>query len=1161
MRRHLLPKGTAFGCGALACVVLLLTTMAYSQEFRGTILGRVTDQKKGVIPGATVTVTNENTNISASTITADDGGYTVQFLTPGTYRVEVEIPGFKKYSRSGVSVAVGQRATVDVVLEVGQVQEVVNVTANASLLESATGGMGQVVDRQKVESLPLNGRMVFMMNRLSVGVIWQVPTFGATGTSGLRPFDNLGGSAWSINGGRVSSNEFLLDGAPNSTRGRFNYSPPVDAVEEFKIQTNTYDAQYGRTGGGVINMTLKSGTNDFHGNLWEFIKYGGRKYGWQANNTVNNATGQPSPSHQFNEYGATITGPVLKNRTFFHFTWEGLRERVPFPQTTSVPTAAERAGDFSQTYRDTPQPTTIYDPLTTRTQGGRLVRDPFPGNRIPAERMNPIAQRALSDIYPLPNIAGQRLNNFVNPINKGIYNYNSELVRIDHRISDRHKIFGTFFRNHRDEFRSNNGLQGTFANQGQWPQTRNNHGGIFDWVYTISPTALFNFRTGFTRFVETNFQSDVHGYDRNRLGFQNLPGRFLPRIDLQQYTGVGVGSEGVNTADNTGSVQANYAKTLSHHTVKFGGEYRNIRSNPTTTGNSNGFFNFTRDFTRRDPNTGDPITGNSIASFLLGYPQNADVGAGQARSMQWHYWAFFFQDDVRVSPNLTLNLGLRWDYEAPPTERYNRLVRGFAFDQPSPLADVIRNRPGAENCPACADLRGGLRFAGVGGDPRGLFKKELTNFQPRVGLAYRWGEKTVIRGGYGSYYASTPQFGPQTGFFVPTPYIAYNLGGAVGIPETAVNVFGSPFPLGLRQAPGASLGLLTQVGQGISFDDPGRRIPYIYQFNLSIQREIARDLIADVAFVGSRARHLPVARNINEVSREDLARGAAYLQQVVPNPFAGLLPGSPINGPTVQRQQLLRPYPQFLGINQNALSIGESSYHSFQFRVEKRLSQGLTLISSYTLSKNIEKTNFLNPQDVELARELTDFDRTHLWTFSGIYNLPFGRGRAYGADAPGWVNHFIGGWQLNWIYTMASGRPLGYPNLERLGNAELKNPSFDRWFNTCYIDTNGIQTNCQPGEQPVWFQRQPFTLRTTPNRFSNIRVPWRPTLDASLFKNFNINERVRLEYRLETFNTFNTVIYVPPVTDFTSSNFGRIPQPRNAIYFPRNVQMGLKLYF
>jgi hypothetical protein len=1160
----------------IAILTLALCAGSAAQDYRGAVLGRVTDPSGAAVAGAKVAAVNEATNTVAAAQTAADGAYFIPFLIPGRYRVEVEASGFQKYAQSGITVSVNSQVRVDVTLQVGAITESVTVTADAPLLETATATMGQVVDRRKVEAMPLNGRMIFMLNRLAQGVIWQTPTFGATGTSGLRPFDNLGGSAWSMNGGRLTSNEFLLDGAPNSTRGRYNFAPPVDAVEEFKIQTNSFDAQYGRTGGGVVNMTLKSGTNDLHGQMWNFTKYGM----WNANNSLNVATGRPKPPQQYNQYGAMGSGPVYlpglyngRNRTFWMFTWEGLRERVPFPITTSVPTAAERAGDFSVAYRDG-GPFDIYDPLTTRTDSsGRLVRDPFPARKIPAARIHPIAVKVL-DIYPLPNVPDQRQNNFVNPVNKGIYNYNAEVVRIDHVLSERHKVFGSFFRNHRDEFRSNNGLQGTFANQGQWPQTRNNHGFIADLVSTLSATSVFNARVGFTRFLETNFLTDVRKFDASTLGFVRLPGPYLPVFSLDQYTTIGVGNQGVNTADNTASIQANYTRTYSRHTLKYGGEYRNIRSNPVTTGTENGEFTFNRAFTRRDVNTQDATSGHSVASLLLGYPASAQIGAGQARAQQWHYLALFIQDDLRVTSRLTVNLGLRWDYESPVTERYDRLVRGFAFDQPSPLAEQVRNAAGVANCPACANLKGGLRFAGVNGAPRGLFDPDRNNFQPRLGAAYRLTGKTVLRGGFGMYYSPTTQFGPQTGFFVPTNYIANDLQGRAGVPELGVNTFANPFPAGRTPAPGASLGLMTQVGQSVSFDDPKRVVPFIYQFTFGIQQQVTPNLVVEAAFVGSRTRKLPVGKSFNFVPREELAKGVSYLQQVVDNPFAGLLPGSAFNGRTVQRQQLLLPFPQFSGTRgdnsptggsvQNSMSLGESSFHSFQLRVEKRLSGGVTFISSYTLSKNIERNNFLNAQDTALVRQLTDYDRTHVWVFSGVAELPFGRGKRLGSNVPGWANHLIGGWQYVWIANVGSGRPQDAPGgVEPLGSPAVSNQSLDLWFNNCYVDTSGRPSaQCAANNlQPAWRVRPAGELRTTPNRFSNIRVPVKPIFDMSLHKLIRFNERTYLEYRFETFNTFNSVIFAPPNTDFSNANFGKVPQPRAPIYFPRNLQMGLKLYF
>jgi len=1141
-----------------------------AQEYRGTILGRIQDTSAGSLAGAAVTIINEKTDGISKTISERDGAYQVPFLIPGTYRVEIEMPGFNKFTRAGITVAVNQKVTVNITMQVGDVKETVVITADAPLLDTTTGGLGQVINRRQVESMPLNGRMIFMLNNLATGVIWQVPTFGATGTSGLRPFDNAGGSAWSLNGGRPGTNEFLLDGAPDSTNGQFNFSPPVDAVQEFKIQTNTYDAQYGRTGGGVVNMALKSGTNEFHGQAWDFVRNGS----WDANNTLNKSQTPPAPrpSHTFNQWGTTITGPVIKEKTFFMFTYEGLHELVPFPFTTSVPTAAERLGDFSQSYIDQTTPLIIYDPLTTRpdpNRPGRFIRDPFPGNKIPANRINPIAFKILNQIYPLPNVTNQRLNDFVNTTNLGHYDYDAELGRIDHQFSPSSKMFASFWHNHRDELRSNNGLQGTPANQGNWPQTRINYGAIIDFVHALNAETLLNVRAGYTRFEEDASQDEPKAFDRSTLGFTNLPGQYLPRVDLNQYTGIGVGSQSSSPA-NTVSLQSNLTRVFSHHTLKVGGEYRNIRTNNSSTGDSNGIFTFTRDFTRADPNTADNASGNAVASMLLGYPNSASVGAGNSRATQWHYIAGFLQDDFRVNRKLTLNLGLRWDFESPVTDRYNRIVRGFDYGAPSPVAAQVKNAPGAANCPACANLTGGLLYAGVNGVPRGLFEPEYGNFQPRAGFAFALNDKTVVRGGYGLYYSPTGAQGPQDGFFVSTPYFAYDVTGKVGTPELGLNTFQNPFPGGLARAPGAADGLSTLLGRGVSFDDPTRKIPSIQQWNIGFQREIGRNLIVDIAYVGSHQRNLQSYHGggsssetgvlINEISADDLAKGAVYLQQTVANPFAGLLPGTSRNSATIQRQELLRPYPQFGGITKNQNNVGTGDFKALQVRIEKRLSHGLSFLSSYELSRSTEDIDFLDPRDTKPSHSLTGYDRTHHWVLSGIWELPFGQGRKFGGSSKGLAQALIGGWTTVWTLTMESGVPLGQPDLIQLASAKLDHPTADRWFNTCGIDSNGLLQHCLPGETPVWQQRQPFTRRVTPIRFDDVRAPWKPYLvDASLLKRFSV-KKTRFEYRFETFNTFNSVILNTPSTDFNSVNFGKITS-KDTIYFPRNIQMSLKVYF
>jgi hypothetical protein len=387
------------------------------------------------------------------------------------------------------------------------------------------------------------------------------------------------------------------------------------------------------------------------------------------------------------------------------------------------------------------------------------------------------------------------------------------------------------------------------------------------------------------------------------------------------------------------------------------------------------------------------------------------------------------------------------------------------------------------------------------------------------------------------------------------------------VPETRLNTFSNPFPRGLAVAPGASAGLLTQVGQNISFDDPSNTVPYIHQWNLTFEREITRNLMVQASYVGSFTGGISVTKNnINAVSAADLARGAANLQQTVPNPFAGLLPGSGNNGATIQRQNLLRPYPEFGTIQQNALAIGKTRYQGLQILLQKRASHGLTFTSAYTYSKVKETAGFLNDQDTELFEQIADYDRPHIWTLSGIYELPFGNGKWLGKEATGLLQHVVGGWQLQWIFNWQSGRPLDFAdatvnNLDLLRSPKLDHPTPERWFNTCYIDLAGARQKCLEGEEPAFRQRGPFTLRTMDRRLPEIRVPFKPTLDASLFKNIRLNDRLRVELRFEAFNLLNSTIFPNPSTDYTSANFGKIADPKGTVYFPRNVQLGMKVYF
>lgn len=1177
---------------ARVCAVIALGVLAVSaQEFRATVTGRVADPSGGGIAAAKVTLTNQQTNEQHTAGTAQDGTYTAPFLKPGPYTLAVEATGFKRAVRENIQLFVNDKTTVDFELELGSVQDSVTVTAEAPLLEAATASRGGVIENLRVTELPLNGRNPFMLAGLTTGVQF------AGNLIFTRPFDNGENVAWSINGGLRQTNAFQLDGAPNDavtdadtgrTRAQNNiaYIPPVDAVQEFKVLTNFYDAQYGRTGGGIFNVVTKSGTNEFHGAAYEFM----RRYQLDANLIENNRQGRPRygvdpvtgenlGGHLLDQYGTNLTGPVLipklyngKDRTFFMFGFENYRERVPEPRQLNVPTMLERGGDFSQSGID------IYDPFSTRdnpnfnpgepesANNPRYIRDLFPGNVIPADRLNPVGANIVRT-FPEPNVGDAllRANNFLNSPNLNQDKFRSWIARVDHGIGQKERLFFRYAHNRRNQFASNN-FDGIGADR-QDPLVRLNDGAVVDSVTVLSPATILNLRGSLTRFIQAAYRERVMPFDAASLGFPASfsgarPTAIPPRIDLEQYPTWGSRNPSQNTT-NTLSFQPSLQHIRGRHSLKFGAEVRDIRAN--VRGGSflygGGYFRFSREFTRRLPQYQDSGSGNAIASLLLGAPAEGWVEYNPILAFRWGYYGFYIQDDWKLTSRLTLNVGLRYDVETAPTERYDQQNRGFAFDQASPLAGAVENAS-ASDCPACADLRGGLLFANNNGLPRAAFDNDRNNWQPRVGAAYQLASRTVLRGGYGIFYLPEAVFGGTLGFGVQTPFVPTIGGGAAGYrPATTLD---NPFPGGLLAPSGASAGLLTSAGNDLRFNSPERRIPYVHQFSFGVQHQVPWSVRLDASYVGSRTMGVNTnsfnggdARNINDNTPDQYARArqdSSYFNQEVPNPFAGLLPGNrALNGPAIRRQQLLRPFPQFTNIFMGLEPVGKIWYDSLQTNVEKRFSNGLLFVAAWTWSKNLEALTFLNPYDVRPVKNLTVSDRPHRFVLSGVAQLPFGRGRHFGKGAGRGTDLLVGGWEYNWIATYQSGTPLDLPgNVDLVGNPEVEDRSFDRWFSNCVQQSNGTAA-CS---SPAWRLRGPNTLRSIPFRSGQLRNPWRPQWDMALNKRFHIMERYSAQFRLEAFNVFNTPILGGPVTNPTDPNFGVVF--RNQRNFPRNVQLGFK---
>ena len=1141
----------------LVFIVALFAAILCGQEFLASISGRVTDSSGGAVADAKVELLSLATGQRSTTTTDSDGRYLLLSLSPGQYDVTVEKAGFSRAVNQGMKLDVAQKAQLDITMTVGDVKQTIEVTANASVVQSESADHGLTIDNVRVQNAPLQGRNIF-------AAAWSAPGVAVTGSvTRLRPFDTGGSSGMSINGGRPSMNEVLIDGVSNLNPSGLAvaYVPPVDSTEEFRVQTTNFDAQYGWTTGGVVNVLTKSGTNDYHGGLYEYLQ----NTHLNANTFGSNRSGVGRQSSHINTFGGNIGGPVKKNKLFFYFGYEDLRQVIPDPFVTSVPSALQRQGNFSQTYYatatdGTPLQQTIYNPFSTHTDAssGKLVRDAFAGNVIPTSMLNPIALKTLG-LIPSGNVVGNAITGLNNLSNNGSTRkftdfFPEYLYRADYQVSESTKMFFRYGQNALSEERGFHYSTVSALNpadtSGNAPFTRNNNSATAQFTHVLSPTAVLELRAGLLRFISQSGSSLGAGYDLSGLGFSpqfvGLAGSYFPKFNWANYEGAGSNPVQITPASTTQSYQGMLSKTISRQTLKFGGEYRLERVNTKSPGYIAGNFTFDQTFTGQDPVTIQPSSGNSIASFLLGTPQSGYINVNSQPARQQNMFSAFTQDDIRLSPRLTINVGLRWDYMGPMTDRYDALTRGFDTTSASPL-----QVPGL-------NLKGGLLYVDENGQPKGAYNRNWNNIGPRAGFAYRFNEKTVIRGGYGLFYANiyndpgnAPGFSQQTSMVTSIQS---------GVPADTLT---NPFPSGILQPVGASQGLATNIGQTFSFADPSGKLPYVQQYSLQVQRELPFRLLASVGYVGSRSRRLDVTQSIKEVSAQSLALGTMQLTASVANPFAGLVPGTSLNGATIQQQQLLRPFPQFLTLQEQNRPIGKSKYDGLQLSLAKRMSD-LSVSVSYTYSKTIDWTNFANPQDSALEKVIAKWDVTNSLQINGFYELPFGRGKRFGGELPSAVRYLASGWQVSALARIQSGMPMAFPtNAVPTGASPvLDNQNLDRWFNTCTELANKTTRGCLSGETPVWSIRPSLTLQKWSSYLSSVRLPGIHNLDASVMKSNRLTERTDLVFRVDFINALNTPqFYNGPNVDVNSANFGHISGVSDQSNLPRFVQLSLKLQF
>jgi hypothetical protein len=1145
-------------------VFCVLPALLFAQEFRAMISGSVTDPSGGAVAGATVTATNLSTNSQTIVRAGSDGNYVLPQLAPGRYELTVEGAGFQKYTRSGITLNIGDKASVQIRLEMGKLTESVTVNAELTGIEQNQSVMGQLMDNKKVSELPLNGRQVFMLLQLSAGVVFTQQQFGASGFSGTRAWDINGN--YTIHGSRPNTNAFLLDGAPLGVDGKWDYAPLVDAVEEFKVTAAASDASHGLTGGGVINMTMKGGTNQIHGLASEFI----RNNIFDALATQTNRAAAQSPylknqQHQWNSFAAMISGPIIKNKFFYSGNYEGYRERTPFPVTNSVPTLEQRAGDFSRTFNAAGGLTVIYDPLTTRQSGNNFVRDPFSENRVPAQRIVPVAKNILGYV-PVPNIVTNpvtNLNNFASSPNIGEYGYDSFYMKFDYNWNSKHRSFGSHTQNHGQEFRTQTGFpKGNPAKYGPDPNRRAHYAATLDHVWTATPSTVVTGRLAWDRYYFKRDLASTENFDGSGLGFTGRMGanpvQHFPSLTMTNYVNLGAGVPRIFQPNDVFSIVTDVARSAGRHFLKVGLRAGQARFSRSNAGDWDGLFGFTPAFTQRDPQRGDTTSGNSVASFLLGYPASGGTDVNAESTYENKFIGVYIQDDFKISSKLLVNLGLRWDIQTPSTERFDRQLVGFD--------------PAARYQLGPSAAQGGFVFAD--NNTRQAWSTHYRDLQPRLGVAYQMTPKIVWRAGYGlSFLPVNGTGGPadvqQNGYSRRTPLVA-TVGGGLNsfIPgQPGTGTLQNPFPTGILQPIGAGLGPRTQVGQALTYLNPDYVVPRVHQFNVGFDYELPGKVVAEFSFVGTRTRKFPVTRQTNAIPLAERLKGIDdpnYLNAAVPNPFAGAadLASTGLSAATITRSQALRPYPQFTGITVSGLNLGNTSYNALEARVNKRLSHGLAVTGTFTWSKNLEATAFREDQYELPSRVLADFDRSRHLSFHALYDLPIGRGRMVGKNWNGILNAAFGNWQYNFILESMTGTPTGMPDATPVRNPKLADgeQTFDRWFNTCTLLTNGQRSRCISTDEPITFvQLKPNELRTYSAQFPNIRDPWRAQINMSVFKVFPVRERVRIEFRAESFNAFNTPIYAGPNVNPTNPNFGVVV--RDQQNFPRNMQFALRFKF
>ena len=1174
---------------ALLLGALLLATHAdsvFGQGFQGGLRGSIKDAG-GVIPGVEVTLTNEQTNIKRSVVTNERGEYVFANIDPATYSVKATLQGYKTIDRGGIRIGTQQFLTLDLTMEVGAITENVTVTGEAPLIDTSNASTGTVLDTSALQTLPAPGRNAFMIGA-------SVPTVVPSGDAQFnRQQDQTNASLMSLGGGTRRGNNYTLDGVPiTDLRNRMSAVPTIEGVEDLKVQVHTYDAEMGRTGGGVFNVTARSGTNAYHGTGF----FQTRPIWGQTNNYFSQITSDTAaargdartaqlnakPNSPYYLGGGGVGGPIVKDRTFFFFSTESYHDVQTRNSSIRMPTQAERNGDFSGLRNTAGNPVIIYDPLTHL---------PFPGNVIPANRINPVAAKMMGYL-PLPDTN----------LDNGTANYNRTslinnkfeqeyAVKVEHKFTDKVSLTGFYLYNRTDEPCQN--YFGTadqtdpnrFADPGDYLLKRRPQVFALNNTWVLSDSSVLALRFGKTDFPDNNtvtapFDPATLGFNQSYLALLNPDFKKFPQVRMTGYDALfnrTLGAINPTQIDwKSTSANASYSRFFGTHTMKAGGDFRKIGMDSFLPGDSNGFFYFDNEFTSANgQNNSDAVSGNSVASFLLGYP-TANAGnlsqfsISTPLNIYTYYFGGYVQDDWRVNSKFTVNYGLRIEKETGLAEQNNNFTVGFDPAATSALSSVtIPADPIAGT--AAHPVTGGLMYAGVNGAPTTQGNPPRVKASPRVGIVYSLNTNTVLRAGYGIYWAP---------YNYPAPSTSTSNYGQVGytqntvLTQTPINptvTLDNPYPTGVLQPTGNSRGALSGVGSFVAFVDQNRSAPRVQQWSADLQRELGGGQALSFTYMGAKGDHLPlggsndVAVNLNQLDPKYLALGSATLTQALPNPFLGNpnVPASLSTPATLPRWRLLTPFPQFTQVNDLQVTEGKNSYNAAVVEWSKRVSHGWGGRVSYTYSVlkdnqfaegnfytavspalPINNYNYVSSAPVcQAGQQFTTacydpnaeygygiLDVPHRVIIAPIAELPFGKGKKWASNS-GVADAIIGGWTVSALINLQAGFPLNVqqsnPNSAVMNGGVAARPNIN---GSADLATPGsFEDRLASADHPsaTWINPAAFSLVTfgqfgnTPRTITDLRTPGQANVDASFIKGFRLGGSKSAQIKIEMLNLFN----------------------------------------